>query len=54
MDGFGAAFSALHFGRQTNSEIEAIPVSHGDLPDLEKLRGKNVLVADFSFKKVTR
>ena len=54
VDGFGAAFSALHYAQQKKLQIDAIPVSHGQNPPFEALQGRNVLIADFSYKKVRR
>lgn len=47
-DGFGAAFSAwLLWG----GDIEYRPCSYGEPAPIEDLRGKNVLMVDFSFKR---
>jgi len=51
VDGYGAAFSALHYAQGSKSQIEAIAVSHGEPPPLDKIRNKNVVIADFCYKK---
>ena len=47
-DGFGAAFAAwLRWGDQ----VEYIPCAYGDPVPVERVSGKHVLMADFSFKR---
>src|SRR5579863_7108519 len=46
-DGFCAAFIA----KKRYPEAEVLPINHGDPLPLEQVRGKDVLVLDFSWKR---
>ncbi len=51
-DGSASAFAAQHYFKTVkNSDVKCIALSHGDAVPVDEIAGKNVLIADFSFKR---